>query len=65
MAVKEKIIFLLNLGYSYNDLGKICECHSSSLSKWMAGGPISKRLEESIDLHLKKYATSLYQNICG
>lgn len=51
---------MIELGYSYNQLGKICECHPTSLSKWMRGEiNISARMEESIKSHIKSYIENL------
>ena len=60
MALKEKIQKLIDLGFTYGQLGKICECHSSSISSWMRGtSNISKRLEESIESHIKSFIQNL------
>ena len=60
MTLQEKIQKMIELGYSYNQLGKICECHSTSLSKWMRGEKnISARMEESIKSHIKSYIENL------
>lgn len=60
MALKEKIQKLIDLGFTYGQLGKICECHSSSISSWMRGASnISKRLEESIESHIKSFIQNL------
>lgn len=60
MTLKEKIQKLIDLGFTYGQLGKICECHSSSISSWMRGASnISKRLEESIESHIKSFIQNL------
>lgn len=60
MTLKEKIQKLVDLGFTYGQLGKICECHSSSISSWMRGASnISKRLEESIESHIKSFIQNL------
>lgn len=60
MTIKEKIQKLIDLGFTYGQLGKICECHSSSISSWMRGASnISKRLEESIENHIKSFIQNL------
>ena len=47
MNLKDKIQKMIDLGFTYGQLGKICECHSSSISSWMRGASnISKRMEE-------------------
>lgn len=66
MTTKDKILFLLEKGFSYGMLGKICKCHSSSISKWINGEiNISIRLEESIENHLKTFVKELFQTIEG
>lgn len=60
MTLKEKIQKLIDLGFTYGQLGKICECHSSSISSWMRGASnISKRLEDSIESHIKSFIQNL------
>ena len=60
MTLKEKIQKLIDLGFTYGQLGKICECHSSSISSWMRGASnISKRMEESIESHIKSFVQNL------
>lgn len=60
MTLKEKIQILLDNGFSYNQLAKICECHSSSISKWMTTDyKISKRMEESIYNHIQSFIQTL------
>lgn len=60
MTLKEKIQKLIDLGFTYGQLGKICECHSSSISSWMRGASnISKRLEESIESHIQSFIQNL------
>lgn len=60
MTLKEKIQKLIDLGFTYGQLGKICECHSSSISGWMRGANnISKRLEDSIESHIKSFIQNL------
>ena len=45
MNLKDKIQKMIDLGFTYGQLGKICECHSSSISSWMRGtSNISKRI---------------------
>lgn len=62
MNTKDKIIYLIEKGFSYGLLGKICECHSSSLSKWIGGGTISQRMEQSIENHLQNFIKDLQEN---
>ena len=60
MNLKNKIQLMIDLGFTYGQLGKICECHPSSLSSWMRGtSNISKRMEQSIENHLKIFVEKL------
>lgn len=60
MSTKEKIQYLLDEGFSYTFLAKICNCHSSSISKWLNGtAQISNRMEESIENHIKSFLQKL------
>lgn len=60
MNLKDKIQKMIDLGFTYGQLGKICECHSSSISSWMRGSSnISKRMEESLNNHLQLFAKQL------
>ena len=45
MDLKDKIKKLINLGFTYGQLGKICECSPSSIASWIRGASnISKRM---------------------
>ena len=35
--MKEKILKLIDLGYSYRYLARICDVHNTTLSNWCAG----------------------------
>lgn len=60
MNLKNKIQKMIDLGFTYGQLGKICECHSSSISSWMRGtSNISKRMEESIENHIQSFIKQL------
>lgn len=60
MNLKDKIQKMIDLGFTYGQLGKICECHSSSISSWMRGvNNISKRMEESIENHIESFIKTL------
>ena len=60
MNLKDKIQKMIDLGFTYGQLGKICECHSSSIASWMRGASnISARMEESIENHLKSFTKQL------
>lgn len=61
MTIKEKIQYLLDNGFNYNQIGKICECHGTSISKWINGtANISKRMEESINNHMRIFFQNMY-----
>ena len=65
MILKEKIQFLINKGFTCGQIAKICDCHSSSISKWLNGtSQISNRMEESIENHIKSFLNEL-NNIWG
>ena len=60
MNLKDKIQKMIDLGFTYGQLGKICECHSSSISSWMRNASnISKRMEESIENHIESFIKTL------
>ncbi len=65
MILKEKIQFLIDKGFTCGQIAKICNCHSSSISKWLNGtSQISSRMEESIENHIKSFLNEL-NNIWG
>lgn len=60
MNLKEKIQKMIGLGFTYGQLGKICNCHSATIASWMRGASnISKRMEESIENHLQSFVNIL------
>lgn len=60
MNLKNKIQFMIDNGFTYGQLGKICNCHPTSISKWMREGHnISNRMEESIENHIKSFIQEL------
>lgn len=60
MSLKEKIQLMINCGFTYSQISKICECHHSSISKWLNGTiKISTRMEESIENHIKSFLKDL------
>lgn len=62
MNLREKIQFLLDNDFTFNQIGKICECHGTSISKWYNGkSKLSKRMEESIELHIINFCKKLNQ----
>ena len=61
MTLKEKVQFLVDNGFSCGQIGKICNCPSSSISKWLNGTiQISARMEESIESHMKDFFEKIY-----
>lgn len=60
MDLKNKIEYLLSCGFSYKDIGRLCECHSTVISKWLNNQVnISKRMEQSIEAHLQSFAQKM------
>ena len=58
--MKEKIIQLINLGYSYRYLGQICDVHHTTLSNWCQG---KTELTPTIKNRIKKGLLSHYSQI--
>ena len=60
MTFKEKIQHMLDLGFTCGQIGKICECHGTTISSWLRGSSnISKRMEESIESHIQTFIKKL------
>jgi hypothetical protein len=60
MIFKEKIQKMINLGFTCGQLGKICKCHGTTISSWLRGSSnISKRMEESMENHIKSFTNEL------
>lgn len=60
MNLKEKIQKMLDMGFTCGQLGKICECHGTTISSWLRGASnISKRMEESIENHIQAFLNKL------
>ncbi len=60
MDLKDKINFLIDQGFTYGQLGKICECHPSSISKWVNNKiNISSKLEENIKIHIDSFLNNI------
>lgn len=56
MTLKEKIQKMLDLGFTCGQIGKICECHGTTISSWLRGASnLSKRMEESIEQHISSF----------
>lgn len=62
MNLQEKIQKMIDLGFTYGQLGKICECSSSVISGWMRGATnMSKRMQESIEHHINIFLDKLVE----
>lgn len=60
MDLKDKVKCLLDYGFSYKDIGRLCECHSTVISKWLNNqANVSKRMEQSIEVHLQSFARKM------
>lgn len=60
MNLKDKINKMIEMGFTFGQLGKICNCHPTSISKWIREEHrISTRMEESIENHLKSFTKQL------
>lgn len=60
MILREKIQHMLELGFTCGQIGKICECHGTTISSWLRGSSnISKRMEESIESHIQIFLKNL------
>ena len=56
MDLKNKIQQMIDLGYTYGQLGKICNCAPATIAGWMRGATkISSRMEESIENHINAF----------
>ena len=59
ISMKEKILQLINLGYSYRYLAKICDVHHTTLSNWCNDlteltPTIKSRIKRGLLEHLQK-----------
>lgn len=60
MIFKDKIQKMIDLGFTCGQLGKICNCHGTTISSWLRGSSnISKRMEESIESHIQIFIKKL------
>ena len=51
---------MTKLGFTYGQLGKICNCAPATIAGWMRGATnISKRMEESIESHINIFLNKL------
>ena len=62
MTLHDKIQKMIDLGFTYGQLGKICECSPAVISGWMRGATnMSKRMQESIESHIKTFIETLVE----
>ena len=60
MSLKDKINKMIEMGFTFGQLGKICNCHPTSISKWIREEhKISTRMKESIENHIKSFIQKL------
>ena len=60
MRLKDKIQKMLNLGFTCGQIGRICNCHGTTISSWMRGSSnLSKQMEESINAHIISFINQL------
>ena len=60
MDLKNKIQQRIVLGFTYGQLGRICDCSPATISGWMRNATnISKRMEESIENHINIFLKKL------
>ena len=60
MTLREKIQKLIDIGFTCGQIGKICNCHSTTISSWLRGSSnISKRMEASIESHIRTFIKEL------
>lgn len=53
---------MTNLGFTYGQLGKICNCAPATIAGWMRGATkISSRMEESIESHINTFIKNLVE----
>lgn len=57
--MKEKILKLIELGYSYRYLARICDVHHTTLSNWCNGTTeltqtIKNRIKKNLLLHISQ-----------
>ena len=62
MDLKNKIQQMTDLGFTYGQLGKICNCAPATISGWMRGATkISSRMEEFIESHINTFIKKLVE----
>ena len=62
MDLKNKIQQMTELGFTYGQLGKICNCAPATIAGWIRGATkISSRMEESIESHINTFIERLVE----
>ena len=62
MDLKNKIQQTIDLGFTYGQLSKICNCAPATIAGWMRGATkISSRMEESIESHINTFIEKLVE----
>jgi len=62
MDLKNKIQQMIELGFTYGQLGKICNCAPATIAGWMRGATkISSRMEESIESHINAFIEKIVE----
>lgn len=60
MTTKEKVLFLLEKGFSISQVAKICDYHPSTFSKWLSGvNAVSNKFEKNINQCLFDFVDEL------
>ena len=53
---------MTELGFTYGQLGKICNCAPATIAGWMRGATkISSRMEESIESHINTFIEKIVE----
>lgn len=53
---------MTDLGFTYGQLGKICNCAPATIAGWMRGATkISSRMEESIENHINAFIEKIVE----
>ena len=62
MDLKNKIQQMTELGFTYGQLGKICNCAPATIAGWMRGATkISSRMKESIESHINAFIEKIVE----
>ena len=64
MTLKEKIQYLIDSGFTCGQIGKICNCHSSSLGNILKGKyPPTDKMLIAIERGLKTYFNDIKEKM--